>query len=492
MNLAPITQIKVAVYTLKLKPCILFLSLSVILVFLPTTASLSRLPSKDEKVLSEIVQGIKNSEQLFKKSLQDIRLDYKEEIWLDRVYQRKEFEYLEKKFGRKMVLPKEQNHQLYTREYIWYMKGDKLRCDFKDPNDGKFKPLEVFDGKVCYRYFYVEKSPSNKAYLSTGRKPGDLLQVQIEKEKTGYTSTPLLYLGYWTNGGGKWLSDELKEFNLRFLGIEKIGERSCYVVEMERESEFVDEKGKKIRWTERKKYWIDPSIGYRPIRRTDYSPQNEIGSELVWEDFLRIPSQLYLPTKIELKVYSSTAFYGKNVPIRKHSITIKNMEFNKGIQDSLFVPSFPEGTPIFDLRTGRSYKAGQRNPTDEDVLKIARVAYDFLQGKCSIKQLDGYTKTGQREGYYCGPNALLAVCGILGIKTSSKEIAQLAGTDEKGFTSLAGLKRAAEALGLKAEGVDITLDELRKSKKLAIAFIPPDHFIVVVGFSADKVVIIDP
>ena len=57
---------------------------------------------------------------------------------------------------------------------------------------------------------------------------------------------------------------------------------------------------------------------------------------------------------------------------------------------------------------------------------------------------------------------------------------------------MAGLKKAAEALGLKAEGVDITIDELRKSKKLAIAFIPPDHYIVVVGFSDDKVVLIDP
>jgi hypothetical protein len=177
----------------------------------------------------------------------------------------------------------------------------------------------------------------------------------------------------------------------------------------------------------------------------------------------------------------------------KRDIVIEKIDLSSSIPDSLFSPlDVPNGTKIIDEIKGRIYAAGEKLPTDEDILEIANKARDFLYGKVSVYELSRGTVKGKAERYYSGPNALLAVCGILGVKTSSKEIAQLAGADEKGFTSMAGLKKAAEALGLKAEGVDITIDELRKSKKLAIAFIPPDHYIVVVGFSDDKVVLIDP
>ena len=434
-----------------------------------------------KKVLEIILRCIAQAEESFRLSIKDISAKYTEEVWIDREYQRKEVEYLEKKFGKK--IEDTNNHSSYKIKYTTYIKDGKLRLDFKDPHSGKLKPLGIFDGEKVYKYIYLTTISQNKLYISKGLKPGDLLQVQIEKEPSGYLSKPLFYLGYWANEKGKVWSDELKNYNLNFIGIEKEEGENCYVMEL---------KGRKPSMVEKGKVFVDPAIGYRVRKVIYYSPQNELASVYLYKDFKKYPGDIFLPSEVEIVLYSTTSFYGKNVPVRKQTIKFEEIKINRGLPDDFFVPSIPIGTPVFDLGTGRTYRWGEKKPTDEDVLEVAKAAEMFRKGKMRIEQLEKYRAKGQTESYSCGPNALLAVCGILGVKTSSKEIAKLAGTDERGFTTMAGLKKAAEALGLKAEGVDITLDELRKSKKLAIAYIPPDHYIVVVGFADDKVVVIDP
>jgi len=61
--------------------------------------------------------------------------------------------------------------------------------------------------------------------------------------------------------------------------------------------------------------------------------------------------------------------------------------------------------------------------------------------------------------------------------------------------NIAILKKAAEAKGLKAEGVDLTFGDLRKEMekgKLAIAYLSDGHFVAVAGFEEDKVIVLDP
>jgi len=45
------------------------------------------------------------------------------------------------------------------------------------------------------------------------------------------------------------------------------------------------------------------------------------------------------------------------------------------------------------------------------------------------------TQSISRSNYGCGPSSLSTLCKLIGIKTSSKEIATLADTDENGITS---------------------------------------------------------
>jgi hypothetical protein len=75
----------------------------------------------------------------------------------------------------------------------------------------------------------------------------------------------------------------------------------------------------------------------------------------------------------------------------------------------------------------------------------------------------------------CGPRALSLVCQRLGISTSVARLRQLAGTTEQG-TSLAGLEKAAKALGLKAEGVQVGREALGQVELPAVAWVNQKHY----------------
>jgi hypothetical protein len=78
----------------------------------------------------------------------------------------------------------------------------------------------------------------------------------------------------------------------------------------------------------------------------------------------------------------------------------------------------------------------------------------------------------------CGPRALLLVCQKLGVKTNVETLRKLAGTTAEG-TTMAGLEQAAQKLGLKAEGVQVSREALPDISPLAIAWDRRQHFIVV-------------
>ena len=91
----------------------------------------------------------------------------------------------------------------------------------------------------------------------------------------------------------------------------------------------------------------------------------------------------------------------------------------------------------------------------------------------------------------CGPAALLSICEFYGIKTTEQAIATLAGTTPTG-TSLHGLARAADSLGLKATGMELSLEELKGAKTPLIAHLNGGHFVVVVSVHKGELTVIDP
>jgi len=91
----------------------------------------------------------------------------------------------------------------------------------------------------------------------------------------------------------------------------------------------------------------------------------------------------------------------------------------------------------------------------------------------------------------CGPEALKIVCEGFGIPTEIDELAELAGTDQSG-TSMYGLKQAAAAKGLHAEGLQADLAYLYNAPKPVIALISGDHYVVVTNVSREQVQFTDP
>ena len=92
----------------------------------------------------------------------------------------------------------------------------------------------------------------------------------------------------------------------------------------------------------------------------------------------------------------------------------------------------------------------------------------------------------------CGPQSLLAVCQGLGVKADLQELMKLSDFDETSGTDLLGLKKAAEAKGLHALGMKISLEGLAKPKVLAIAHQWGNHFVVVEGGEPGGVRVTDP
>ncbi len=91
----------------------------------------------------------------------------------------------------------------------------------------------------------------------------------------------------------------------------------------------------------------------------------------------------------------------------------------------------------------------------------------------------------------CGPRALLLLCPQLGVKTDINTLRRAAGTTKQG-TTLQGLKKAAQASGLKATGVQVDKAALSHVSLPAIAWYDSNHYVALLNVSDEQVTIHDP
>lgn len=80
----------------------------------------------------------------------------------------------------------------------------------------------------------------------------------------------------------------------------------------------------------------------------------------------------------------------------------------------------------------------------------------------------------------CGPRALNLVCERLGVHTSLPDLQRAAGTTRQG-TSLEGLAKAAQKVGLKTEGLQVSRQALAHVDMPAIAWVNENHYIAVLS-----------
>ena len=101
----------------------------------------------------------------------------------------------------------------------------------------------------------------------------------------------------------------------------------------------------------------------------------------------------------------------------------------------------------------------------------------------------------QQDASDCGAACLGSIARHLGGRVSVARIRQLAGTDRQG-TSMSGLIRAAEAIGLLARGVRAPIEALASIPLPAIAHLEEDagttHFVVLYAVTSRMVQVMDP
>ena len=97
----------------------------------------------------------------------------------------------------------------------------------------------------------------------------------------------------------------------------------------------------------------------------------------------------------------------------------------------------------------------------------------------------------QSTDYSCGPAALATVLQNMGFNSTEGELKVLAGTDETG-TSMYGLVRAAQAKGVNAVGMRLSIDELRHNMIVHVIKDGTPHYSVVKEITNEIVRLADP
>ncbi len=78
----------------------------------------------------------------------------------------------------------------------------------------------------------------------------------------------------------------------------------------------------------------------------------------------------------------------------------------------------------------------------------------------------------------CGPKALMAICHEFGVVSNIKNIQDLSWYDFEAGTTMLGLVRASNEIGLPAVPMRINYEKLRKYKSPAIVFVNGNHFTI--------------
>ncbi len=125
-------------------------------------------------------------------------------------------------------------------------------------------------------------------------------------------------------------------------------------------------------------------------------------------------------------------------------------------------------------------------------LIILGLIIPILIGFSRFKKNTSFPVILQEKAAQCGPVCLKMICEYYGKNVELKELEKLSGMDKRG-TSLLGLSNAADSLGLKNVGIQLSYEKLYTKAPLpAILHWNNNHFIVVYKIKKNKVWVADP
>ena len=83
------------------------------------------------------------------------------------------------------------------------------------------------------------------------------------------------------------------------------------------------------------------------------------------------------------------------------------------------------------------------------------------------------------------------MCQHLNTPATLANLTQAAGTNKEG-TTLAGLEKAAKAVGLQADGIQVDGDAFKQLNKPAVVWLDGNHYVALLSVNGDTATIHDP
>jgi hypothetical protein len=355
----------------------------------------------------------------------------------------------------------------------WARKGRKLYYDATVwfPGMAGSRSEYIYDGeKILSRYFRPPPHDRNKPSetISSG---GPSLNII----KSG---SDIIGLTYWEAP----LSEVLrKAVSVRKLAYEQVGGDRCLVLELK----SPDGQDRRARW------WLDVKHGF-VLRKSQYSEKGQVLMELLATELRRWPPNVFLATRIVQRITNfrpTIRSNGNGTPIKPTFLwTVKlRSVLLGGLSDQMFRAA-PTDASAFDLRSGVRYGLLPRQASERELDDMADTARGWLTAKScpAWVRMKGHPSASTE----CGPQSLYMLCRLLNIRTPINELSRLSKTGEEG-TTLLGLRDAARAQKLSAEGVRLSFADLYRLRQPLIGVLP-HHFYVIVGFRGRSAVIINP
>jgi hypothetical protein len=378
-----------------------------------------------------------------------------------------------------------QELEIYRGRFTWACKGRKMLLgQMGEQVRGKPHPRVqyLYDGeKILTRYY---REPSDKREPKEDVSDDKSLLADIWH---GAARVGLLY-------ANQPLSQILKtRAHVQRVGYERVGGDRCLVLDIDDPVQNTDQTYGRAR------LWIDLQHGFllRRVQQYDMQDRRTLASEDLATEPREYAPGLFLATRV--RSWSFNVIEGGQVRDHKYgtvptivrTATVRRVVVG-GLPDRLFYSTPSTRGAAFDTRTGARYGSLPRRASDREVAAAADRARALVSAKALPAQLhvgpDPQSMPARDQD--CGPQCLYVICRALGVGTTIEELSRLAHTNDTG-TSLEGLAEAARAKGLRAEGIHVPLDTLRRIRKPVIA-VSTNHFYLLMGFNGPAAVLLSP
>lgn len=242
--------------------------------------------------------------------------------------------------------------------------------------------------------------------------------------------------------------------------------------------------------------WIASQLGFAVVREERLSPEGWLMIETEREDFAQFNKHgqfVWIPSTVTQKRYWHDKRW-RDQPWCTAVLSVGEVTLEVP-PDHLFlgltVDDLPRGYVVVDKRSGTNYESGVLPGEYDDKIRLLADRLNELLRDRDVDRLRREWTGEAAGGRYTGAQALLLLCAMKGIDTSTPELIELSGTTAQG-TTMNGLQAAAGQKGLRCSIASVPVDEFAELKMPVIIEEARNRFIALVCITDGAAVVVAP